>query len=211
MTLIPDANDLSPQPLGPLCGPSVVAQTAPEASQSAHSSCMRKLLVLRLVRIALIALCVAAHQAKAEFIDDGQPSEAELRAWLNSLLPLSDAGWVALASWNGSSVVYVSNRDASREGSVISVRVRWEYLRDADIFGIRYKSSTEQIDFDCLNKQFRFYDLTVYTGNSLTGDRRSVTSRCRRWNPYASGAQFAEVGDAVCSHAASKPNEPSEP
>ena len=86
-----------------------------------------------------------------------------------------------------------------------------EYLRDADIFGIRYKSSTEQIDFDCLNKQFRFYDLTVYTGNSLTGDRRSVTSRGRQWNPYASGAQFAEVGDAVCSHAASKPNEPSEP
>jgi hypothetical protein len=145
-----------------------------------------------------IALCVAAQHAEAEYIDYGQPSEAELRAWLNSLRPLSDAGWVVVAPWNGSDVAYVSKRDALRDGSVVSVRVRWEFMRDTAINSIPYRSSTERIDFDCLNKQFRFYDLTIYTGNNLTGDHRSVTFTGRPWNPYVRGPRFGDVGNAVC-------------
>ena len=169
---------------------------------------MRNLLVLGLVGIAL---CVASQHAKADYTADDQPSEAELRAWLNSLLPLSDAGWVVVAPWNGTNVVYIADRGALRDGSVVSVWVRWEYLRNTAVNEIPYKSSTEQIAFDCRHKQFRFYDLTVYTGNSLTGDHRSVTFSGRPWNPYAQGPRFADVGNAVCSRTWPRASEPFQP
>jgi hypothetical protein len=151
---------------------------------------------LRPILLALSLSVCGNNALSAEHTDD------ERQSWFATLLPLG-GDWKQSASSAGI-VVYISSRNAIREGAVATAWVRWETI-DPQVYSgynFSYKSSAERIEFDCVRIVERTLAYVLYADNNLTGDSKQfVFDRAGAWSPDVPGSLGEQITSAVCNQA----------
>ena len=128
------------------------------------------------------------------------PTQAETEEWGKSLRPLPEGGWEPLGTAAGV-FVYVSFRDARREGPIATGSTRYEYYQSHPWMGyFAAKSIVRRVEVDCARKTLRDIASNGYAENNLSGDYKSwVDDRPTLWTPLVPGTIGAEVGAQFCT------------
>ena len=145
------------------------------------------------VAMMLCMLCGAALYA-------AEPTRAETEVWVKSLRPLPEDGWEPLAMAAGV-FVYVSLRDAHRQGTTASAWTRYEYLQSFPWMGyFAAKSIVRRVEVDCARKIIRDISSDGYAGNNLSGDHKSwVADKPSLWTPVVPGTSGEDVAAEFCA------------
>jgi hypothetical protein len=123
---------------------------------------------------------------------------AETRnTWAASLDKLPNGGWEFLmVSPDGAYAIFGSHRHATREGSVVSLWLRYEYRESQTLDGsTSYKSVVYRDMNDCAGVRSKFIASTFYGENNLGGSGTSYTHDDGKvaWAPVIPGT----VGDSL--------------
>jgi len=104
--------------------------------------------------------------------------------------------------------VYVSYRNARREGPIATVWVRWEYPSQEMLMGyFAAKSAVSRTEYDCNRVASRSVTLSGYTENNLSGKSESWTSQgSPEWTLSIPGTLDEAVATAACAR--TKPHAP---
>jgi hypothetical protein len=148
---------------------------------------------LRFSAFAAVIVCSTGHA------DDA--ARAATEEWIRTLDPLTAGGW-ELLTWNTGGAIYVSYRNAQRDGAVATVWIRWEYLSPHQFKGVSYKSSAERTQFDCVQMTARALTQSFYERNSLAGDSQSFAYDKPMWAPGVPGTLLEALGATVCNRTA---------
>ena len=162
---------------------------------------------MRLPAIAVMlgALCSASVQA-------AEPTPEPSAAWATSLLPLPEGGWERLVS-NRATAVYVSFRDAERQGPIATAPVRYEYLQVVQWMGyFPAKSVVTQSEYDCVRSVHRDIASSGYSGNNLSGDhKRWVADKPSLWTPILPDTVGGAIGRELCARTRQRSITPTAP
>jgi len=152
-------------------------------------------LIVRIPAVAVMlgALCSTSVQA-------AEPTPAQTEAWAESLLPMPEGGWERLAMIRGT-VVYVSLRDAERRGPIATAPVRYEYLQGVQWMGyFPANSVVTQSEYDCVRSVHRDIASSGYSGNNLSGEKRSwVADQHSLWTPIVPDTIGEAIGRELCA------------
>lgn len=139
---------------------------------------------------------LASEQKKAEL-------EATRDTWAASLDKLPNGGWMFLmVSPDGTYAVFGSHRHATREGSVVSLWLRYEYREQQTINGYsNVKSAVERDMYDCASVRSKSVSNTYYgesnigggSGTSISYDEAKVA-----WAPVIPGTVGDYLLDWAC-------------
>ena len=142
----------------------------------------------------LILLALGSLAARA-----GEPATPGVDTWATTLLPLAEHGWVPLAT-SASAVVYVSYRDARRDGPIATASLRKEYRRDHAWMGyFASRSVVSRVEVDCTRRTMRDVASTGYSGNNLSGESKAWTAdRPTLWSPVAAGTVADMAVTRIC-------------
>jgi len=156
---------------------------------------------VRLPAIAMMlgALCSVSVAAA------GPTSEPSV-AWPASLLPLPEGGWERLVT-NRATAVYVSFRDARRQGAIATAPVRYEHLEAVQWMGyFPVKSVVTRSEYDCVWSLHRDIASTGYSGNNLSGDNKQwVADRSSLWTPIVPDTVGEAIGLELCARTRQRP------
>jgi hypothetical protein len=161
-------------------------------------------ITMLLARLLFPAFTAAIASWTAQAAD---PTQAETE-WVNTLAPHPEGGWKWL-TWGPGVAVYVSYRNAQRDGAVATVWIRWEYLAVQQAYGASFKSSVQRTEFDCVRIASRLLSATLYSANSLAGEATSYVFTDKQpaaWQPDIPGTLGETVTTAVCKQ--TKPHAP---
>jgi hypothetical protein len=119
--------------------------------------------------------------------------------WTRTLLPLTDRGWEPLAE-SASAFVYLSVRDARRDGAIAAASLRKEYRQDHPWMGyFASRSIVSRVEVDCTRRTMRDIASTGYAGNNLSGESRSWTAdRPTLWSPVETGTVADMAATRIC-------------
>jgi len=145
---------------------------------------------------AIAALLCALSVAVVHAADSTSP---DAEAWAKALLPMEGDGWEPLAS-SASAFVYLSYRDARRQGSIASAWMRKEYVQAHAWMGyFPSRSIVSRIEVDCTRHTMRDIASTGYAGNNLSGESRSWTAdRPTLWSPAEPGTVADRTVRELC-------------
>jgi hypothetical protein len=139
---------------------------------------------------------LAIQQRKTEL-------EATRDTWAASLDKLPNGGWIFLmVSPDGTYAVFGSRRHATREGSVVSLWLRYEYREQQTLNGYsNVKSVVERDMYDCARVKSKGVSSTYYgennlgggTGSSVNSDEAKVS-----WAPAIPGTVGDYLLDWAC-------------
>jgi hypothetical protein len=150
-------------------------------------------LLSRLPCAAFVALIASAT------VQATDPTKAETEEWVKTLAPLPEGGWEWL-TWGLGTAVYVSYRNAQRDGAVATAWLRWEFLSPRQYNGVSYKSNVARTQFDCVQMASRAQRVTLYESNSLGGESQSLGyDKPPAWSPAIPGTLDEVVVTAVCN------------
>jgi surface-adhesin protein E len=140
-------------------------------------------------------VALASEQQKMEFA-------ASRETWAASLDKLPTGGWVFLmVSQDGIFTTFGSHRHATREGSVVSLWLRYEYRESRSLTGgANYKSVVYREMYDCSGVRSKSVSNTFYSesnlavlGPSYTYDEAKVA-----WAPVIPGTLGDSLLDWAC-------------
>jgi hypothetical protein len=141
----------------------------------------------------LCALCVGTVHA-------ADPTAANSESWAKTLLPMTDDGWEPLAS-SASAFVYLSYRDAGRQGPIATAWMRKEYVESHPWMGyFPSRSIVSRVEVDCARRTMRDIASTGYAGNNLAGESKSWTAnRPTLWSPAEPGTVAEMAVQEICN------------
>jgi len=160
---------------------------------------------LRAITVMLAVLCSASVQA-------AEPTSKPSVAWPASLLPLPEGGWERLVA-NPATAVYVSFRDARRQGPIATAPVRYEHLEAVQWMGyFPAKSVVTRSEYDCVRSFHRDIASTGYSGNNLSGDKKQwVADRPSLWTPIVPDTVGEAIGRELCARTKQRSVKPAPP
>ena len=128
-----------------------------------------------------------------------EPVLPSVDAWTTTLLPLTERGWEPLAT-SASAFVYVSYRDARREGPIATASLRKEYRQDQPWMGyFASRSIVSRVEVDCTRRTMRDIASTGYADNNLSGESKSWTAvRPTLWTPVEAGTVADMAAARIC-------------
>ena len=146
------------------------------------------------------------ERALSEGIQSPPPSEAEL--WAASIEPLPNGGWEYVGTIaNDEGMFFVSNHNAMRSGTVITIWSRWEYRSEqTSQYYMSFRSSVTREEVDCAKQTSRVLTASYYPKNNMDGDARSYAYEREKavWSPSVPGTVGEYLSNWVCSRF--KPN-----
>ncbi|HWZ63025.1 MAG TPA: surface-adhesin E family protein [Steroidobacteraceae bacterium] len=111
---------------------------------------------------------------------------------------MTQDGWEQAQITSGgqhTSSVFVSYRDAEREGSIVSISVRLEVLNAGQAFMFKnagslmyVRSDLTRMQFDCIKHVHRVVRVTHYQNNNLKGASFTAEAPGAPWIPYGAGS-----------------------
>jgi len=156
------------------------------------------------VRLPAIAMMLGAPCSAS--VQAAEPTSEPSVAWPASLLPLPEGGWERLVT-NRATAVYVSFRDARRQGTIATAPVRHEHLEAVQWMGyFPAKSVVTQSEYDCVRSLHRDIASSGYSGNNLSGDNKQwVADRPSLWTPIIPDTVGEAIGLELCARTRQRP------
>jgi hypothetical protein len=145
----------------------------------------------------------ADEKAKAELLAKQRDARrADPMAWVRTLDPMSQGGWVFRAvGTDGSWATFSTEHQMKRSGHQVTVWLRQEYpepQRNAD--GDVYVSDVEKIQYDCTKARAQVLLAVYYTQNNLAGNQQSEEADPKQasWDAIVPGTQSEIIFRWVC-------------
>jgi len=146
--------------------------------------------------------------------------QEQIAAWARSIEPLPAGGWKLLgpASTDNKSVLFASTHNLNREGSIVSVWFRFEFMlpQHNDESNGNFQSFVERDEIDCTAQASKRLAISYYQGNNLdnTGPAYVWDAAKLLWAPAVPGTIFEAMAGWACENSAShsaipKPKRPS--
>ena len=130
--------------------------------------------------------------------------EEEQEAWLKTIAVVPAAGWEFVASAADSqSMVFASIYNLSRDGSIISLWYRWEFMNGQHNQGAsdRFYSFVERDDVNCTIQASKQLAIAYYASNNLRSEGSSYLRDGTKvlWSPATSGTIAELMTTWACS------------
>jgi hypothetical protein len=145
----------------------------------------------------------ADEKAKADLLAKQRDARrADPMAWVRTLDPMSQGGWVFRAvGTDGSWATFSTEHQMKRSGHQVTVWLRQEYpepQRSAD--GDVYVSDVEKIQYDCAKARAQVLLAVYYTQNNLAGNQQSEEADPKQaaWDAIVPGTQSEIIFRWVC-------------
>jgi hypothetical protein len=145
----------------------------------------------------------ADEKAKADLLAKQRDARrADPMAWVRTLDPMSQGGWVFRAvGTDGSWATFSTEHQMKRSGHQVTVWLRQEYpepQRSAD--GDVYVSDVEKIQYDCAKTRAQVLLAVFYTQNNLAGNQLSEEADPKQaaWDAIVPGTQSEIIFRWVC-------------
>jgi len=145
----------------------------------------------------------ADEKAKADLLAKQRDArKADPMAWVRTLDPMSQGGWVFRAvGADGSWATFSTEHQMKRSGHQVTVWLRQEYpepQRSAD--GDVYVSDVEKIQYDCAKTRAQVLLAVFYTQNNLAGNQLSEEADPKQaaWDAIVPGTQSEIIFRWVC-------------
>jgi hypothetical protein len=128
---------------------------------------------------------------------------ADPMAWVNTLDPMSEGGWVfkAVAS-DGSWAIFSTDHQLKRKGHQVTAWLRQEFPEaQQSPDGDMYLSDVEKVQYDCTKSQARVLLIIYYTANNLAGTQQSEESDPKQapWDAIVPGTQGETAFHWTCA------------
>jgi len=143
-------------------------------------------------------------KARAEQLArEREARRADPMAWVRTLDPMSDGGWVFRAVGSDGSWAYFStDHQLKRSGHTLTAWLRQEFPEPrhnsaGDFF---YSSAVERVQYDCGKERSRILLVIYYAGNNLSGNQQSEESDPKQvdWEPIVPGTQSESIFRFTC-------------
>ena len=145
----------------------------------------------------------AEEKAKADLLAKQRDARrADPMAWVRTLDPMSQGGWVFRAvGTDGSWATFSTEHQMKRSGHMVTVWLRQEYpepQRSAD--GDVYLSDVEKIQYDCAKAKAQVLLAVYYMQNNLAGNQVSEEADPKQaaWDAIVPGTQSEIIFRWVC-------------
>jgi hypothetical protein len=145
----------------------------------------------------------ADEKAKADLLAKQRDARrADPMAWVRTLDPMSQGGWVFRAvGTDGSWATFSTEHQMKRSGHQVTVWLRQEYpepQRNAD--GDVYVSDVEKIQYDCAKAKAQVLLAVFYTQNNLAGNQQSEEADPKQaaWDAIVPGTQSEIIFRWAC-------------
>lgn len=120
------------------------------------------------------------------------PPLTKAQSWFASLKPMPKWGWRYLATSTPGpyeSAVYVSSRDVTVRGAIVTAWFRWEFMARHAYESRTYRSVAERTAIDCDRHAMRNLAVAYYAKNNLQNMVASkvVNAGSSQWLPAARG------------------------
>ena len=146
----------------------------------------------------------AEAKAKADLLARQRAARrADPMAWVRTLDPMSEGGWVfkAVAS-DGSWAMFSTDHQLKRSGHQVTAWLRQEFPEaQQNPAGDMYLSDVEKVQYDCTKSQARVLLIIYYTANNLAGSQQSEETDPKQapWDPIVPGTQGESAFHWTCS------------
>jgi hypothetical protein len=145
----------------------------------------------------------ADEKARADLLaKQREARRADPMAWVRTLDPMSQGGWVFRAvGADGSWATFSTEHQMKRSGHQVTVWLRQEYpepQRSAD--GDVYVSDVEKIQYDCAKARAQVLLAVFYTQNNLAGNQQSQEADPKQasWDAIIPGTQSEIIFHWAC-------------
>jgi hypothetical protein len=145
----------------------------------------------------------ADEKAKADLLAKQRDARrADPMAWVRTLDPMSQGGWVFRAvGADGSWATFSTEHQMKRSGHTVTVWLRQEYpepQRSAD--GDVYVSDVEKIQYDCAKAKAQVMLAIYYSQNNLAGNQLTEEADPKQaaWDAIVPGTQSEIIFRWVC-------------
>jgi hypothetical protein len=145
----------------------------------------------------------ADEKAKADLLAKQRDARrADPMAWVRTLDPMSQGGWVFRAvGTDGSWATFSTEHQLKRSRHMVTVWLRQEYpepQRSGD--GDVYLSDVEKIQYDCAKSKAQVLLAVYYTQNNLAGNQQSEEADPKQavWEAIVPGTQSEIIFRWVC-------------
>jgi hypothetical protein len=132
----------------------------------------------------------------------GSPA-SEADVWARSIDPLPNGGWQYITSGSGDSanVVFASSHNMVRNGNIVTVWLRWEYMKAQSSRFPPYKSEVVREQIDCGRLATRLLSTSYYANNNLEGQPQTFVAdeHKQSWEPAIPGTVGEYMVQWVCS------------
>ena len=145
----------------------------------------------------------ADAKAKADLLARQRAARrADPMAWVRTLDPMSEGGWVfkAVAS-DGSWAMFSTDHQLKRSGHQVTAWLRQEFPEtQQNPAGDMYLSDVEKVQYDCTKSQARVLLIIYYTANNLAGGQQSEETDPKQapWDPIVPGTQSESAFHWTC-------------
>lgn len=117
--------------------------------------------------------------------------KADPMAWVRTLDPMTDGGWVFRTVANdGSWAAFGTDHQLKRKGQLVTVWLRQEYAEShQDSSSDTYLSNVENVQYDCAKERARTLLVIYYSENNIKGSEQSEQADPKEtpWNPIVPG------------------------
>jgi hypothetical protein len=145
----------------------------------------------------------ADEKAKADLLAKQRDARrADPMAWVRTLDPMSQGGWVFRAvGADGSWATFSTEHQMKRSGHTVTVWLRQEYpepQRSAD--GDVYVSDVEKIQYDCAKAKAQVLLAIYYSQNNLSGNQLTEEADPKQaaWDAIVPGTQSEIIFRWAC-------------
>jgi hypothetical protein len=152
----------------------------------------------------------AEERVKAEKLaKQREARRADPMAWVRTLDPMSQGGWVFRAAGaDGSWAAFSTEHQFKRAGHLVTAWLRQEYPEPQRTGGgDLYSSDVEKVQYDCTKEQARVMLVIYYTENNLAGSQQSEQAELKQlpWDPIVPGTQSEFIFHWACSAGSTGP------
>jgi hypothetical protein len=141
---------------------------------------------------------------KLELLDKQRLArKSDPMAWVHTLDPMSQGGWVFRAvGSDGSWAVFSTDHQMKRSGRQVTLWLRQEYPEmQKSQGGDNYWSDVEKMQYDCAKERVRALLVIYYAENNLSGAQQSdeVDPKSVAWEAIVPGTQSEAIFQWACS------------
>jgi hypothetical protein len=145
----------------------------------------------------------ADDKAKADLLARQRDARrADPMAWVRTLDPMSDGGWVFRAvGTDGSWAYFSTDHQLKRSGHTVTAWLRQEFPEpQRNPAGDFYSSDVERIEYDCAKERRRVLLVIYYAANNLAGNQHSEEADPKQidWDPIVPGTQSESIYRWTC-------------
>jgi hypothetical protein len=145
----------------------------------------------------------ADDKAKADLLAHQRDARrADPMAWVRTLDPMSEGGWVFRSVGSDGSWAYFStDHQLKRSGHTVTAWLRQEFAEaQRNSNGDPYSSAVERVEYDCSKERRRVLIVIYYASNNLAGSQQSEEPDPKQidWEPIVPGTQSESISRWTC-------------